>query len=152
MSKIKKARLGANVTDQKRAIIEERPDSFLTKSPTWSFSIMDRNHPRWCFTDNDILYSKLLCRLADFEGLTWQDIMSTKGSKADGHGSTSHFIPIDGIIREAQKRLEDIHQNDIGELFSLRLSGKERFWGILMDGVFRLIWYDRNHQIAKSER
>ena len=149
MKGTKKTRVGADVSGQKKAVIEEKPESFLTKNPVWAFSFMDRDHPRWSFSDDDKLYSKILCKLASYEGMTWQAISSTKGSKKDGHGSESHFISIDGIIREAQKRLEELHQSDVGELFSLRLNSTERLWGILTDGTFRVLWYDRNHEISK---
>ncbi|MBN4056127.1 hypothetical protein JYT20_00225 [Rhodothermus sp. AH-315-K08] len=57
--------------------------------------------------------------LAYKEGSTWTDI--DKGG--------SHNVPREDLTAKAQKRLRDIKQDDLDELYSLRLQGKWRIWG-----------------------
>ena len=113
---------------------------------------MDRNYEKWAFSDKEPVYSDIICKLADLEGQTWAEIESASGGKAPGHGSNSHNVPVADLISEAQKRLVKIHKDDIDELFSLRLSSKERIWGILDRGVLQILWYDRNHEIYNVKR
>ncbi|RKZ46349.1 MAG: hypothetical protein DRR00_24365, partial [Candidatus Parabeggiatoa sp. nov. 3] len=53
---------------------------------------------------------------------------------------------------EVLKRLAEIHQDDIDELFSLRLSGKERLWGILDNHILKILWWDANHDVWPSKK
>ena len=85
----------------------------------------------------------------DFEGQTWTEIMSASGGKRTG--TNSHFIPVAHLIKEAQKRAEELKIDDY-EFFSLRLDAKKRLWGIIDGGVFQIIWYDPNHEICPSHK
>lgn len=151
MAKQKRTSQGAIVvSDSKQVRHGGNPDSYKTKNPTWSFRLLDQSYPKWSFSDTEPLYSKIICKLASLEGMTWAEIESASGGKKPGHGSNSHFIPISEIDSEAQKRLRDRHMDDIDELFSLRLGGTERIWGILESSTLQVLWYDRNHEIAKT--
>ena len=79
-------------------------------------------------------------RLKAFECMSWQEII----------GTGSHLIEIDKIIPEARKRLEDLNQEDVDVLMSLRLSGKKRIWGIRDGSVLKVLWWDPNHEICPS--
>ncbi len=84
--------------------------------------------------------------------MTWHDIISATKGGMSSEGSKSHSISIDRLCIKAQKRLREglhIYEDNI---FSLRLSGKERVFGILTLGVFRIIWYDPNHEICPIEK
>ncbi|HWD40203.1 MAG TPA: hypothetical protein VG944_15240 [Fimbriimonas sp.] len=37
-------------------------------------------------------------------------------------------------------------------LWSFRISGKERLWGLLVDEVFYVLWTDPDHKICKQKR
>jgi len=84
----------------------------------------------------------ILEKLGQFESMTWGQL------KGCGH----HAVPGDSLASEARKRLREIKQDDIAELFSLRLSGKQRVWGILDGAVLRLLWWDPEHKICPSPR
>lgn len=150
MGKNKNNRFGASVSGKKKTHTTEKPESFMKKNPVWAFHLMDKDHPQWSMTDEDIVKLGLLKKLGDLEGQTWQDISSASGGKKDGHGSESHYISVSEIAHEAQKRLEKLHQEDLSDIYSLRVGSTIRLWGILSDGVFYLIWYDRNHEIYKG--
>ena len=80
--------------------------------------------------------------------MTWQDILNESGGKKKGKGNHNHSVPIEKLSREVQKRLETIRQDEVGELFSLRLDAKKRLWGIRDGHVLKLLWYDPNHQVC----
>ncbi len=83
---------------------------------------------------------QIIGKLKSFERSAWADI--ERGG--------SHFIGVESIIRDAQRRLEMLKLDDTDELFSLRLSGLERLWGLRSNDVFSVLWWDPNHQICPS--
>lgn len=78
--------------------------------------------------------------------MTWRNITL---QTHDRGRSSNHFINIDSLSREAQKRLESMNIF-VDQIFSLRLNNKVRLLGILENGTFRIIWYDENHEICPS--
>ena len=81
--------------------------------------------------------------------MTWSEIQSASGGKRAGNGTNNHFEYIAEMSKEAQKRAKELHL-DVDQLFSLRLTGKERLYGILNNGVFYVLWYDAQHEIYPS--
>ena len=84
-------------------------------------------------------------KLSFFETMTWEEIL-VKAKKQN------HSVSVAGLCREAQARLNDICRGniDIDEVVSLRLTGKERVWGILDRGVLSLLWWDPDHAVCPS--
>ena len=138
-------KLGETAGKQGGAIIEEDPDAYLTKTPAWAFSRCDQEHERWSLSKSQNIYDDIIRKLGSFEGMTWAEIMSQSGGRA--HGTNHHFEDVGDLKKEAQKRLQELQLEDLDQVFSLRLSGKERLYGILNDRVLRIIWYDQNHEI-----
>jgi hypothetical protein len=81
-------------------------------------------------------------RLKHFETMTWSEI----------EGPKNHSVSCESIVRDAQRRLQEINQDDVDELFSLRLSGKERVWSIRDGSVLKLLWWDPEHKVCPSEK
>ena len=106
----------------------------------WAIARADFDGP-WCpkKMPKDSLVN-VLDRLKDFERSTWQDI--ERGG--------SHFISVGDVIKEAQVRLQELKLDDTDELFSLRLKGKERLWGLRSNDKFALLWWDPEHQICPA--
>jgi hypothetical protein len=110
--------------------------------PVWRFSLLDWDGP-WGWRDVEAnKWQEILQKLGHFETRTWADI------KSDGNAVDIQNSP----NPEASKRLTEIHLDDIEELFSLRLSGKERIWGILDNHIFKLLWWDPNHEVWPSTK
>ncbi len=82
-------------------------------------------------------------KLAEFEKLTWHEILVISKKR-------NHSVLVSKLCSEARKRLAAILQDDIDEIVSLRLSGKERVWGIRQAGVFKVLWWDPKHQVCPS--
>ncbi len=61
----------------------------------------------------------------------------------------NHSINIGTITSAARQRLDAIGLG-LDEVVSLRLSGAERVFGYLDNGVFVLLWWDPDHQVCPS--
>jgi hypothetical protein len=79
-------------------------------------------------------------KLANFETMTWAEI----------EGRENHQVPCGNLCREARRRLEELEQDDLEELFSLRLTSANRVWGIKDRYILRLLWWDPNHAVCPS--
>jgi len=84
-------------------------------------------------------------KLGGFEGQTWKDlIVNSQGYH--------HFQVVAKLCDTAQQRLLALRLEDTDALFSLRLSGQERVWGLLDNGVYLLLWWDPLHQVYPCAR
>jgi hypothetical protein len=84
-------------------------------------------------------------KLGGFEGQTWGEIITRSKNR-------NHFMPVTSICGDAQARLNALHLEDTDALFSLRLSGPERIWGILDNGVLLVLWWDPFHTVYPVPR
>ena len=80
-------------------------------------------------------------KLKSFEAMTWGEILNRN----------NHLVPVDSLSKAAYDRLCALHLDDLEELLSLRLSGKERIWGILEHNVVTLLWWDPEHLVCPSK-
>lgn len=131
---------------RRQPIVNVDPNGYLSETPKWAFKMCDMEHPKWA-VKTSAFGEKILPKLASFEGLTWSEIQSASGGRS--HGTNSHFEKVTDLIKEAQNRIIElnIHTDDV---FSLRLSGTERLYGTLSDGIFNIIWYDPKHEVCPS--
>lgn len=121
---------------------EEKDAAVIENRPVWKLGRLDFGGP-WCprTITGEVLF-EVAKKLGQLESQNWPQI--------DAGGS--HFIPVSNLIKDAQQRLEAIRLDDIEHLYSLRLSGKERLWGIRERHVFRALWWDPEHAICPSEK
>ena len=98
----------------------------------------------WHRVDADTL-KKIRERLANLESMTWREIL------VDG-AKQNHFVTLNKLSNEARDRLEQIGQGDVDELVSLRITGKERVWGIMEVDVLKVLWWDPQHTIYPSPK
>jgi hypothetical protein len=111
---------------------------------TWRLALIDKDGP-WCFSKKITLaklWEIVLDKCKNFESMTWDAIKK----------AGSHAVPVDQLIPDAQRRLAQINQNDIDELFSLRVSGAERIWGIRDQAALKVLWWDPEHKICPSQK
>jgi hypothetical protein len=106
---------------------------------TWQFRNLDHDGPfGWRVCNRETLVHTILGRTSDFESMTWREL------RANG---LLHHTPLDRICAPARRRLEEISQNDVDELHSLRIGKKHRVWGIRDRLYFKVIWWDPEHQV-----
>lgn len=103
---------------------------------------MDAGGPYgWSNFDSSCL-KELMQKIFETQKLTWQ-VIAENGS---------HPISINKLVHHAQKRLTTIKKDDLDDLYSLRISGKKRIWGIRERNIFWILWWDPNHEsMSKSK-
>lgn len=110
---------------------------------SWHLGIIDREGPfGWSRMLGDDFWTMISARLRSFETMTWATLRSTG----------SHPVGVDDIIAEARRRLEEIGQDDVDELYSLRLGGKPRIWGVRDRHILKVLWWDPEHQVCPSHK
>ena len=85
---------------------------------------------------------ELMQKIFETQKLTWQ-VIAENGS---------HPISINKLVHHAQKRLTKIKKDDLDDLYSLRISGKKRIWGIRERNIFWILWWDPNHEVCPSQK
>ena len=71
--------------------------------------------------------------------------MRAAGGRA--RGNNSHFVEVRNLTSQTKARLVEIGQDDMSELFSLRLSSTVHIYGIRDRRALRLLWYDPHHGV-----
>lgn len=150
MSKTKKPKQKEKIS-RKQAKSNYNGDSFYDKYPNWRFSKRDKSHDRWGINVGE--FDKILVeKLESFETMTWQEILSSTAGRKNN--TRNHFIECDNLTNEAQKQLKKIklYEKAEGSFCSLALTGEIRLWGILIDGIFEIVWLDNNHEVYKVSK
>ena len=83
--------------------------------------------------------------LASFETMIWREILLDAKKQ-------NHNVSVDDLVKEAQDRLTQIFPEQLDELTSLCLTGNQRVWGQISEGVMDLLWWDAEHRICKSNK
>ena len=132
---------------------KEAAQSTDTEEIAWAFSAVDKEGDwGWRSQAARVWWKEILPKLQGFESMTWIKIMQVSGGKAKGRGTNNHFISVEDLTRKAQNRLVEINQGDVDQLFSLRLGGTKRIYGIRDRRVLKLLWYDPNHEVCPSSK
>lgn len=145
MAKAKSTRRKEKASKNKSTKINENANSYMAKTPVWRFNRVDFEHPKWNLENCDVSVEQLYRKLKDFEGQTWQQIDKHSNGK-------NHFIEFSRMCKEAQERAIKLHLDQFDSLYSLRLSGTLRLFGLLDDGEYSIIWYDCDHEICPSTK
>jgi len=120
-----------------RQKVEDSDIKFIT----WHIGIIDKDGRwGWEHIEPETLWNDIHAKMSAFETMTWIEVM--KGG--------SHSVSIDGINSDAKKRLVKIGQDDVDELFSLRLGGQKRIYGIRDRHIFKVLWWDPKHEVYPS--
>jgi hypothetical protein len=124
---------------------KENPDSTDQLTPAWQFHRCDHDHELWGWEKlaHEDFIKIIKDHLHSFEGMTWTQIKQAAGGRSSG--TNSHPLPIQGFVKGAVKRLEELKLDDVSELFSLRLNNTLRLYGIKDGRVLRFIWHDPYH-------
>ena len=119
----------------------------------WSLNIVYTSG-KWGLTD-DVLKNKwcpnngLRKALLNRESMTWAELANQVGGP--NRGTNNHHVPVSKIRSEAQELLKKSSLDDLDEIYSLRIKGKERLYGIIQDYVLYILWYDPKHEIYSTK-
>ena len=142
----KKPANSQNLKKDKRSRKSQRsdPPSYSQEKIVWAFSRVDEEGDwGWRTQASSAWWDYILPKLQNFESMTWIEIMQAVGGRS--RGNNSHPVLVEKLTANAKKRLGEIDQNDVTELFSLRLDSTTRIYGIRDQQVLKLLWYDKHH-------
>lgn len=142
MAKQKIPRVREDVRPLKKPRIAPDP-SHNNHFLSWHISLIETVGPfGWHVLELEKLL-EIRGKLGSFEGKTWNEFLVAEKSH-------NHTVPVDQLCAQARRRLEEIGQDDVHSLISLRLSGRERIWGIRQQHILKILWWDPDHQVCPS--
>ena len=114
------------------------------KKPIWNFRSLDHTPAvDWmCIEASDLI--KVLRRFGALESMTWKEITNSTGS---------HFVSVSQFSADGRERLARLACANADALFSLRIDGATRVWGVVCgpdDHVFQVLWFDPLHRVCPS--
>ncbi len=133
-------------TSRKEPRAHHDPDDANRQTPVWSIRFFDAES-QWGksrISLPDHLWNHLFSKLRNYETMTWGEILKDKDH--------NHDVEVGRLCKDAQERLRILKQDDIDAVFRLRLTGKQRVWGIRDRQVLRLLWWDPDHEICPSTK
>jgi hypothetical protein len=139
-------RMGVAPIGGKHARAQHNPEDTNQMRPVWSIRSFDVDG-EWGRSRVSVpnhLWDDLFAKLRNYESMTWGEILKDK--------DRNHSVAVSDLTKSARERLKDIHQDDVDSLFRLRLTGKQRVWGIRDGYVLRLLWWDPDHEICPSAK
>lgn len=120
------------------------PSGYDNETIVWRFGAADLGGewgwqtaagPRW--------WRSIFPTLCHLETMTWAELFRASGGRHAGNNH--HPVQVKNLTKQAKERLEEIGQEDVSELISLRLSGRERVYGIRDRRALKVLWYDPHH-------
>lgn len=120
-------------------------ESVLQRRPVWRFADLDSDGPWSLSSCSQSDLPDIFAKLKTFEAMKLGEIFAP-GSE---HGKT---YPVETLPKHAQDRLTELDRDDETELVRLRFSGRKRFYGVLREHVFHVLWWDPDHQVVPSQK
>lgn len=109
---------------------------------SWRMGLVDGGGP-WSWHNFECSgLVEVLSKLGELEKSSWPQLA----------GGRHHRVATAQVSREAQKRLEELAQDEVDSLYSLRLSGTQRVWGILHGSCYYLLWWDPDHTVYPAKK
>jgi hypothetical protein len=125
--------------------IQPEQSSFYGRRPSWSFSRCHFDHPRWGLEKHSGKLLAIIQFFSGLEGQRWGDVLTSTAGR--GGNTRNHMIPTDRFSNDIQEMIMDRKLHVFDNLYSLAMSNMERLYGVIIDGVFFLVWYDPKHEI-----
>lgn len=130
--------------------LASRPASDGEKPPTFSFLHADHEYDggtdgwSW-FSDREA--GRLLRFLQQVGERTWDELSTWRENGRHAH----HEQAIDTLCDEARQRIVDLGLDErfTGDtIFRFGMGPRQRLWGFTRDGVFYVLWWDRDHKVC----
>jgi len=101
---------------------------------------------KWCLAEKAHTHDfwEIGEKLKSFEQMQWKHLAADQ----ENH----HSVPFYKISNDAQKVAGDLKIDDYEEIWSLRLTGTQRLWGVRDEQYFIAIWWDPDHQIYPTKK
>lgn len=122
------------------------PVSYLQQFPVWKFRDFDWDGP-WgyatCASHVEKLRTHIADHLANFETMTWAEILAASGGRRAGNNH--HEMDADKLKPAALTRLRGKGIN-ADTIFSLRLDQGTRLYGVREGNCLRIALFDPHHK------
>lgn len=115
------------------------------RRPVWRFADLDDDGPWALSACSTTDLPDIFAKLKTFESMTIGEIFSP----GSDHGKS---YSVETLPKHALDRLTELRRDDETELVRLRFSGKKRFYGILREHVFHVLWWDPEHEVYPSQK
>ena len=109
----------------------------------WSMASFDHEAEWWDASHVEETFRFVGKRMKMYERMTWGQIESNQ--KRD------HPVKCGKLDPKAQKRLTQLRQDDVDELWRFRFNGLPRIWGIREGRLFKVLWWDPLHKVCPSD-
>jgi hypothetical protein len=117
-------------------------ESIRRKLFCWRLGEIDWDGPwGWEKVELSELIRVVIPKLHDYESMTWAEVEGPSGS---------HAVGLDQVCSQAQTRLEELGKGELETLFSVRITGERRVWGVKDVAILRVLWWDPNHSVCPS--
>lgn len=117
-------------------------EKFNAKHFCWRVGDLDwEGRWGWANVTADVIFGAIIPKLHNYESMTWAEL--------DGF-SGSHFVDLEKLCDHAQARLRDLQKDEQAGLFSVRVTGIMRVWGVRDGAILRVLWWDPEHTVCPS--
>lgn len=148
--KIVPGKATARIGDAREVVLKEQSVSYDKQKPSWRFARFDSDCVDWGMVTLEKEIENVIDCLRSYEDCTWQLIKTmTHGKKGK---TKNHTVGINKLTKKGRKRLNDIKNDDIEDVFSLRYNGLFRIIGLLRGEILYILWIDPNHEVCETSR
>jgi hypothetical protein len=109
----------------------------------WRFSKSDNDGPYRCGVFEHDEFKQLWDKLQAFENMNMAEF-----ARADSFHKVSTLI----LSKDAKKRLQEIHLDDLDSLYSFHIVGACRLWCMKHGNIMCVLWWDKNHEVYQVEK
>lgn len=109
----------------------------------WRFSKADIDGPYRCGVFEHDEFKQLWEHLFAFENMNMADF-----AKADSY----HEVETYKLSKDAKKRLQEIHLDDLDSLYSFHIVGACRLWCMKHGNIMCVLWWDKNHDVYQAKK
>ena len=135
----------ADVRGKNVASLDLDSSDVLKRRPVWRFADLDDEGP-WALSacsQSDL--PDIFAKLKSFETMTIGQIFQP----GSDHGKA---YPVETLPKHALDRLTELARDDETEVVRLRFGAKKRFYGVLREHVFHVLWWDPEHEVVPSTK
>lgn len=114
-------------------------DAIRAKNFCWRLDDIDwEGQWGWSQATTEDLIKTIIPKLHHYESMTWADVEGPSGS---------HSVGCELICADARSRLNRIGKSELETLFSVRITGERRIWGVKDVAILRILWWDPGHSV-----
>jgi hypothetical protein len=145
VSELKKPKIVENVQSKKSPVIAESVSLYDDDKAAWRVGRIQIVDP-YGFHELDATgIARVKERLASLERSTWKDIFIRDAEY-------NHQIEVQNLRCQIAKKWMEDHLPDQPCLWTIRVTARERIWGILAEKAYQIVFWDPEHLIWEIQK